>query len=119
MWDDKLLELIDPYIGKKVTTEKYTLPSTYRGYVDEVLYEPGRGTLEVCLVRKKGLSGEERDWTYEHVLIVEMDGFKIIGFTVDDRVLGGDALGNYDPSQVFTEKAYFDEAVKFLKRITK
>lgn len=119
MWDDKLFELIEPYIGKKVTTDKYTLPAAYRGYVDEILYEPGRGTLEVCLVSKNGRAGEERNWTYEHVLCIEMEDYIITGFTLDDRVVGGDALGDYDPSTIFTEKSYFDEAIKFLNKITK
>ena len=102
MWDDKLLEMIEPYLGAKVTTDQYSLPGTYRGYVDEILYEPGRGSLEVCLASKHGLSGEEREWTYEHVLVIEMENYIITSFTVDDRVLGEDGLGNYDPSTIFT-----------------
>ena len=123
MWDDDLHEELDEFIGRRIKDDidlnDISFPKAYKGYInDNSIDEDGNGTLEVCIVCKRyGDYGEQRNWTARHNLIIEVSDFEIEYIGINDTVDGDDALGEYDPSEVFSPEAYFDQSLRFMRKI--
>lgn len=124
MWDDFLVEDLEKYVGLEVKEDiaeiDVKFAKAYNGYINENTIEDGSGTIDVCICEKKyGRRGEERNWDASHHLFIEIFDFIIESFYIEDNVYGDDGLGDYDPSEVFTEKEYFDQAEIFVRKILK
>lgn len=125
MWEYELQKLLDEYVGKKVREDleldDIQMPKKYNGYLDiGSIDEDGDGEIEVCICEKQyGLSGEERKWKACHYLVITITEFCIEEIYIHDRVYGNNSLGDYDPSEVFSHEAYFDQAICFMKKIVR
>ena len=123
MWNDDLDNELNEFIGKKIRTDidldEISFPKAYNGYInDNSIDEDGNGTLEACIISKRyGNYGEERDWTAYHSLFIEVGDFIIEDISIADTVDGDEALGDYDPSDVFSQKAYFKQSLRFMRKI--
>ena len=123
MWDDDLYEDLEEFIGMRIRddidADHISFPQAHKGYINyNSIDEDGNGTLEVCIVSKRyGDYGEARNWTASHNLIIEVSDFVIEEIGITDTVDGDEGLGDYDPSEVFSEKAYFEESVRFMRKL--
>lgn len=80
--------------------------------------EDGTGSIDACVISKRyGNYGEERNWTATHNVRIDLEDFVITGFDVEDRVFGDEGLGDYDPSDVFSRAAYFDQSECFVRKL--
>ena len=123
MWDDDLQEELGEFVGRRIRDDidldEIPFPKAYKGYInDNSIDEEGNGTLEVCIISKRyGNYGEERDWTANHNLIIEVCDFEIEDIGINDTVEGDEGLGEYDPSDVFSKEAYFKQSLRFMRKI--
>lgn len=123
MWNDRLEEMLEKYVGRKIKEDissgDISFPKAYRGYINDWgLGDDGSGYIEACIVSKRyGNYGEERNWTATHSVTVDIDEYVIDGFNVSDRVYGDEGLGDYDPAMVFTSTGYFDQTLRFVRKL--
>lgn len=123
MWNDRLKDMLKEYVGREIKRDicrgDISFPKAYKGYINDWgLRDDGTGYIEACIVSKRyGNYGEERNWTATHSIIVNVDQYVIESIDVDDRVYGDDGLGDYDPGMVFSYTGYFDQTLRFVRKL--